>query len=79
MSRPRLLLADGVGLGKTIEAGLIMAELIARRRAHRILVVSPVGLLLEQWHLELRSRFGLRFRVLDADSPRQEIRYANEL
>ena len=39
MSRPRLLLADGVGLGKTVQAGLVLAELIARRRAHRVLIV----------------------------------------
>ena len=52
MPRPRLLLADGVGLGKTIEAGLIACELIARRRAHRVLVISPAGPLLTQWSQE---------------------------
>ena len=61
LPRPRLLLADGVGLGKTIEAGLIACELIARRRAHRVLVISPAGPLLTQWAQELRQRFGLRF------------------
>lgn len=64
LSRPRLLLADGVGLGKTIEAGLIIAELIARRRAHRVLIVSPAGPLLVQWQSEMRQRFGLGFEAL---------------
>lgn len=74
MSRPRLLLADGVGLGKTIEAGLVMAELIARRRAHRILIVSPAGPLLEQWHREMRERFGLRFDTIRNAGELQEVR-----
>jgi superfamily II DNA or RNA helicase len=64
LPRPRLLLADGVGLGKTIEAGLIAVELIARRRAHRILVIAPAGPLLTQWEQEFRTRFGLRFTRL---------------
>jgi len=71
MARPRLLLADGVGLGKTIQAGLIAAELIVQRRGHRILVVSPPGPLLRQWEQEMRLRFGLRFApVTDAASLR---------
>ena len=74
MSRPRLLLADGVGLGKTIEAGLVMAELIARRRAHRILIVSPAGPLLEQWQREMRERFGLRFETIRSAGELQERR-----
>ncbi|NOK33187.1 DEAD/DEAH box helicase family protein [Corallococcus exercitus] len=77
LPRPRLLLADGVGLGKTIEAGLVISELLARRRAHRILIVSPAGPLLRQWRQEMRERFGLRFRGLDA-AAMQEIRYATE-
>lgn len=78
MSRPRLLLADAVGLGKTIEAGLILAELIARRRAHRILIVSPPGPLLTQWRDEMRERFGLRFEVMNRDRL-DEIRREMEL
>jgi len=75
MPRPRLLLADGVGLGKTIEAGLIAAELIARRRAHRILIVAPAGPLLRQWEQEMRQRFGLPFTVLaDSAAMREERR-----
>jgi ERCC4-related helicase len=78
MPRPRLLLADDVGLGKTVEAGLVIAELIARRRAHRILIVSPAGPLLTQWQREMRDRFGLRFRALDSGAL-QEIKSENEL
>jgi hypothetical protein len=64
LPRANLFIADDVGLGKTIEAGLVMAELIARRRAHRILIVSPAGPLLDQWHREMRERFGLRFEAI---------------
>lgn len=79
MPRPRLLLADGVGLGKTIQAGMIAAELIQRRRAHRIIIVAPPGPLLTQWDQELRARFGLRPVVLaDAASLRAE-RHRREL
>ncbi|MCA8937739.1 MAG: DEAD/DEAH box helicase, partial [Planctomycetes bacterium] len=78
LNRVRLLLADGVGLGKTIQAGLIVAELIARRLAHRILVVSPAGPLLEQWRAEFRDRFGLRLSVIDR-SKLDEVRRAAEL
>jgi len=78
MSRPRLLIADAVGLGKTVEAGLILAELIARRRAHRILIVTPAGPLMRQWDAEMRERFGLRFTVIDRDRLTQ-IRFEQEL
>ncbi len=74
LSRPRLLLADGVGLGKTIETGLVIAELIARRRAHRVLIVSPAGPLMQQWHDEMRHRFGLRFEPIRDSSTIQEKR-----
>ncbi len=75
LPRPRLLLADGVGLGKTIEAGLIACELIARRRAHRVLIVAPAGPLLVQWAQEMRQRFGLRFAAIaDAAALQQQRR-----
>ena len=77
-SRVRLLLADGVGLGKTIQAGLIITELMARRLAHRVLVVSPAGPLLDQWNLELRERFSLRLDVVDR-SRMEEIRRSTEI
>lgn len=74
MSRPRLLLADGVGLGKTIEAGLILAELLVRRRVHRILIVTPAGPLLRQWRREMHERFGLRFETISSSAELQELR-----
>ena len=62
--RPSLLIADDVGLGKTIEAGLVMLELMARGRASRILIVTPPGLM-DQWQDELRQKFGLDFTIID--------------
>ncbi|HNU83676.1 MAG TPA: helicase-related protein, partial [Thermoanaerobaculia bacterium] len=62
--RPSLLIADDVGLGKTIEAGLVLLELMARGRAKRVLVVTPPGLL-DQWRDELAERFGLGFVLLE--------------
>ncbi|PPQ37202.1 helicase-related protein [Rhodopila globiformis] len=79
MVRPRLLLADGVGLGKTIQAGLIAAELIVRRRAHRILVACPPGPLLRQWEQEMRLRFGLRFTPIVDGASLREARRGLEL
>lgn len=55
---PVTLLADDVGLGKTISAGLVASELIARRRIQRILIVAP-KLLGPQWKEELESKFGI--------------------
>ena len=61
----RVLIADDVGLGKTIQAGLIVAEAVARVPDARVLVVAPAGLR-DQWRNELRQRFGLEPEVLDA-------------
>ncbi|WP_394866576.1 DISARM system SNF2-like helicase DrmD [Paraclostridium bifermentans] len=64
MPRVALLLADDVGLGKTIEAGLIVSELIARNRVKRVLVICPASLQL-QWKEELKDKFHLDFEVID--------------
>src|SRR5690606_12290955 len=61
--RVRYLLPDGVGLGKTIEAGLIMRELKLRGLVRRTLVVAPKGLV-TQWVAEMRIHFGEEFRLL---------------
>ena len=63
--RPRLLIADSVGVGKTIEAGLILRELQARRDIRRVLIVCPRPLVTEEkWRLEMK-RFDERFEHLD--------------
>lgn len=64
MPRVSLLLADDVGLGKTIEAGLILTELLLRRRIRRVLILCPASLR-SQWRDEMREKFSLTFDVVD--------------
>lgn len=61
---PRVLLADEVGLGKTIEAGLILHHQILTERAQRVLIVVPETLV-HQWLVEMLRRFNLHFRIFD--------------
>jgi ATP-dependent helicase HepA len=63
---PRVLLADEVGLGKTIEAGLILHRLHLTGRAERILVLVPEPLV-NQWFVELLRRFNLMFSIFDEE------------
>jgi superfamily II DNA or RNA helicase len=66
----RVLIADEVGLGKTIQAGLIASELAARGAVERALVLTPAGLR-DQWVAELGDRFDLRFALFDAREMRR--------
>ncbi len=62
--RGRALLCDEVGLGKTIEAGLIMMEYLLRGLVRRVLVLTPPSLV-EQWHQEMQTKFNLTFITYD--------------
>jgi superfamily II DNA or RNA helicase len=66
MPRANLLIADDVGLGKTIEAGLVAQEFSLRQRAHRMLIVCPSALQV-QWQEQMRDKFGLEFRIVNRD------------
>jgi superfamily II DNA or RNA helicase len=68
----RLLLADDVGLGKTIEAGAIVAELRARGAADRVLILTPPGLR-EQWAEELLARFAIHADIVDFRAARERV------
>lgn len=70
MPRVNLLVADDVGLGKTIESGLVLLELILRHRARRVLILCPSSLQL-QWRDQMREKFGLEFRIVDSDLMRE--------
>jgi len=70
LPRVNLFIADDVGLGKTIEAGLIVRELLMRQRVRRIVVAAPPSVVL-QWKAELDQRFGLTFVVFDRDYVRR--------
>jgi ATP-dependent helicase HepA len=65
----RFLLADEVGLGKTIEAGLILKELKARGVANRVLILAPSGIV-SQWQAEMRTKFSLAFSLYRGDTVR---------
>lgn len=64
MPRANLLIADDVGFGKTIEAGLVIQELLLRHRARTVLVVCPASLQIK-WRDEMQGKFGLEFRIVD--------------
>ncbi len=65
-SRTNLLLADDVGLGKTIEAGLVVQELLLRHRARTVVIVCPPSLSLK-WQDEMREKFGLDFVIVNSE------------
>ncbi|HWM92943.1 MAG TPA: DISARM system SNF2-like helicase DrmD [Thermoanaerobaculia bacterium] len=64
MPRVALLLADAVGLGKTIQAGMVLRELMLRRRIRRVLVLCPAALR-TQWRDEMQEKFALPFAMVD--------------
>jgi SNF2 family DNA or RNA helicase len=64
--RANLLLADDVGLGKTIEAGLVLQELFLRHRARTAVIVCPPSLALK-WQDEMRDKFGLQFVIVNSE------------
>ena len=75
--RPRILIADGVGVGKTIEAGLILKELEARMDVSSVLIICPKPLVTERkWRDEMRNRFGESFEALDGKQLREIIKEA---
>ncbi|MBF2759131.1 MAG: DEAD/DEAH box helicase [Ectothiorhodospiraceae bacterium AqS1] len=70
MARANLLIADDVGLGKTIESGLVIQELLLRHRAKSVLVICPASLQ-EKWRIEMLEKFGLEFKVVNKDYMKQ--------
>ena len=73
MARVNLLIADDVGLGKTIEAGLVIQEMLVRHRARTVLIVCPASVQVK-WQTEMQEKFGLEFRIVDTDYLRQQRR-----
>jgi len=67
MPRVNLMIADDTGLGKTIEAGLVIQEMLLRHRARTVLIICPSSLQM-QWKEEMRDKFGLEFRIIDSEA-----------
>jgi len=66
MARANLLIADDVGLGKTIEAGLVIQEMLLRHRARTVFVACPASLQ-EKWRIEMLEKFGLEFKIVNTE------------
>ena len=66
MARVNLLIADDTGLGKTIETGLVIQELLIRHRARTVLIVAPASDL-TNWQREMHEKFGLKFNIIDSE------------
>jgi SNF2 family DNA or RNA helicase len=73
---PRIILADEVGLGKTIEAGIYLKEMIARNLAERILIIVPASLV-KQWQFEMSNKFHINFTVYDGKKVKELLREGN--
>ncbi len=67
MPRVNLLIADDVGLGKTIEAGLVIQEMLLRHRARKVMIVCPSPLTIK-WYEEMLDKFGLEFEIVNSTS-----------
>ncbi len=70
MPRVNLLVADDVGLGKTVEAGLVIQELLLRHRARTVMIACPASLCLK-WRSEMAEKFGLDFQVVNSEMLRE--------
>lgn len=71
-----VILADEVGLGKTIEAGLVIAQRWAERKRH-ILIITPANLR-KHWHQELQDKFSLQALILEAKSYKEIVKGGNK-
>jgi SNF2 family DNA or RNA helicase len=75
---PRYILADEVGLGKTIEAGLIIKELKARGLAERVLILVPANLT-RQWEWEMRTKFNEDFVIYDSSRIKELTKFKSDI
>ena len=73
---PRVILADEVGLGKTIEAGIYIKEMMARNLADRILIIVPATLV-KQWSWELSNKFNIDFTIYDGKKTKDLLKKGN--
>ena len=75
--RQRVLICDEVGLGKTIESGLILTEIMARETLERVLIVCPPALR-EKWQQEMKNRFAFAFEIVETSALKQFISHYTE-